>query len=119
MLALEPLRGAELTEFFEGILAEIDVVLPDDAIDDVRRRCGGNPLFAEELLRSAVDAHRLGRQPGASLPLSLHAVIRERLECCTAEERACSARPPCSAGHSGSISSERPSASMRSRRARA
>lgn len=54
----------------------------------VRDRSDGNPLFAEELLRSAIDAQRVG--PGASpaaLPMSLHALMAERLQECSNEER--------------------------------
>ncbi|MBV8198767.1 MAG: AAA family ATPase, partial [Candidatus Eremiobacteraeota bacterium] len=55
----------------------------------VRDRSDGNPLFAEELLRSAVDSKRAGlSSPPRSLPLSLHALVAERLHECTKEQRA-------------------------------
>ena len=54
----------------------------------VRDRADGNPLFAEELLRSAVDAQRAGLAASpAALPISLHALVAERLEECSSEER--------------------------------
>ncbi len=55
----------------------------------VRARADGNPLFAEELLRSAVDSQRGRLPPGAgALPLSLHALVAERLQECNDDERA-------------------------------
>ena len=52
----------------------------------VRDRADGNPLFAEELLRSAVDAQRAGLAASpAALPISLHALVAERLEECSSE----------------------------------
>jgi DNA-binding CsgD family transcriptional regulator len=46
----------------------------------VRRRAGGNPLFAEELLRHALDEQLARRPASRALPLSLQGVIRERLD---------------------------------------
>ncbi len=55
----------------------------------VRARSDGNPLFAEELLRTAVDAQRAGLPSDAgALPLSLHALVAERLQECSDDERA-------------------------------
>jgi DNA-binding CsgD family transcriptional regulator len=88
LLRLEPLSGAELAQFVHASLGELDVSLPAGTLDDVRRRSGGNPLFVEELLRHAVDERRAGRTTfRAALPVSLHAVIRERLDRCSADQR--------------------------------
>lgn len=55
----------------------------------VRERSDGNPLFAEELLRSAVDMQRSRASPSPyALPISLHAIIRDRLRACTDNELA-------------------------------
>src|SRR5581483_77725 len=65
------------------------VTLARPVLHAVRDRSDGNPLFAEELLRNAVDAKRCGVSDEArSLPLSLHALVAERLQECSAEERA-------------------------------
>src|SRR5581483_8614733 len=63
------------------------VTLARPVLHAVRDRSDGNPLFAEELLRNAVDAKRCGVSDEArSLPLSLHALVAERLQECSAEE---------------------------------
>ncbi|HLY03854.1 MAG TPA: AAA family ATPase [Candidatus Cybelea sp.] len=54
----------------------------------VRDRSDGNPLFAEELLRNAVDAQRAGRADAVrALPLSLHALVADRLQVLSNDER--------------------------------
>lgn len=54
----------------------------------VRDRADGNPLFAEELLRSAVDAKRAGAGGAPrTLPISLRAIVAERLQECSPDER--------------------------------
>jgi DNA-binding CsgD family transcriptional regulator len=54
----------------------------------VRDRSDGNPLFAEELLRNAVDAQRGGRADAVrALPLSLHALVADRLQLLSNDER--------------------------------
>ena len=58
--------------------------LSPSVVRDVARRCEGNPLIGEELLRHALDTH----QHPAVVPLSLHAVVRERVDRCTDDERA-------------------------------
>jgi DNA-binding CsgD family transcriptional regulator len=87
MLSLEPLTGAELSAFVNGILAETQLSVPSDIVDDVKQQSGGNPLFVEELLRHAVDRHRGGMRAARALPISLEAVIRERLQRCDTKER--------------------------------
>ncbi len=88
-VTLEPLTGSELAVFVSTVLREVDVTLPGAVVDDICKRSGGNPLFAEELLRHAVDEQRAGRTTArAPLPISLHAVIRERIDRCSTAERA-------------------------------
>jgi DNA-binding CsgD family transcriptional regulator len=54
---------------------------------EVARRSDGNPLFAEELLRHTVDARE---RPGETrgIPLTLEAVVSERIARCLPRERA-------------------------------
>jgi DNA-binding CsgD family transcriptional regulator len=52
-------------------------------LNEIRTRSDGNPLFAEELLRHAVDSAAAGERPQTvPLPHSLQAVVRERLSRC-------------------------------------
>ncbi len=85
-----------LSRFAEGDTDELISFALGDAVKlslpvlrAVRERSDGNPLFAEELLRSAVDAQRSGDGSSAvrALPMSLHALIRERLRECSDDER--------------------------------
>jgi DNA-binding CsgD family transcriptional regulator/tetratricopeptide (TPR) repeat protein len=62
--------------------------LPEETLRDVRRRADGNALFGEELLRHAIDRNRYGATGVTDpLPLSLDAIIRERLTRCDPEDR--------------------------------
>jgi DNA-binding CsgD family transcriptional regulator len=89
ILRLEPFNAAELSELMVGALADFEARLPAGTFNDVRRRSAGNPLFAEELLRHAVDEHRRGRgrRTRSNLPISLQGVIRERLDRCEPRDR--------------------------------
>jgi DNA-binding CsgD family transcriptional regulator/tetratricopeptide (TPR) repeat protein len=87
---LEPMAPVELSELMLDALDELGTRLPSETFNDVRRRAEGNPFFAEELLRHAVDAQH-GAGPARTvrgLPISLQGVIRERLDRCDARERA-------------------------------
>lgn len=88
-LRLEPFSSAELSELMSDALAGLDASLPAETFSDLRRRASGNPFFAEELLRHAVDAQRVGGlyPISSALPISLQGVIRERLDRCGARER--------------------------------
>jgi len=74
-IELKPLSTVDTRELLDG--ASQGVTLPAETISDIERRCEGNPFFAEELLKSAVE------QPGspgeAPLPLSLRASILQRV----------------------------------------
>ena len=77
----------EMTQLLRDALAP-EPQLPADVLRDVRRRADGNALFGEELLRHAVDRFRYGDEAYKEpLPLSLDAIIRERLKHCEREER--------------------------------
>jgi DNA-binding CsgD family transcriptional regulator len=61
--------------------------LPHVVLDRVAKRSEGNPLYAEEMLRHVVDAREAGAGEGDDVPISLQAVVRERIERCTPRER--------------------------------
>ncbi len=87
-LVLEPLSDNDTSRLLETALGAREA-LPVRTLLEVARRSGGNPLFAEELLRHAVD-HRHTWDAGGrvrALPLSLQAVVRERFDRCTPRER--------------------------------
>lgn len=87
LLRLGPLDDDESERLLRGALAG-ETELTVETLRDVMRRSAGNPLFTEELLRHVVDRERSGAvQPAHSLPLTLHAVVRERLNRCTPHER--------------------------------
>jgi DNA-binding CsgD family transcriptional regulator len=87
---LEPLAGTELRSLIDGALEGIE--LPEAARRTVARISEGNPFFAEELLKSAVEhegagarAPRSGSRPVIST--TIRATLLERLEPFPPEER--------------------------------
>ena len=71
-----------------SLAIEERVTLSIPVLHAVRDRSDGNPLFAEELLRNAVDAQRAGRTDSVrALPLSLHALVADRLQLLSNDER--------------------------------
>jgi DNA-binding CsgD family transcriptional regulator/tetratricopeptide (TPR) repeat protein/energy-coupling factor transporter ATP-binding protein EcfA2 len=87
---LEPLQGTELRSFIDGALEGIE--LPEASRRTVARISEGNPFFAEELLKSAVEhegaglrAPRLGSRP--ILSTTIRATLLERLSPFLPEER--------------------------------
>lgn len=86
-LHLGPLSNDEAERLLRAALGVRDK--PDaEMLREVVRRSGGNPLFNEELLRHVVDYARSGGTPAPhSLPLTLQAVVRERLNRCSVSER--------------------------------
>jgi len=76
-IELEPLSPASIHELIDATLPE-NVPLSAESLRDVRRRSEGNPLFAEEFLKSAVDDVRVGRTRSI-LPPTLRGLLLERL----------------------------------------
>ncbi len=85
LVRLAPFNEREMTALLGDALRSAPP-LPDGVLRDVRRRADGNALFGEELLRHAAD-RRGDDRFAAPLPLSLHAIVHERLERCVAEDR--------------------------------
>ncbi len=85
VVRLAPFSEREMTALLGDALRSAPP-LPDGVLRDVRRRADGNALFGEELLRYAADRSGDDRF-AAPLPLSLHAIVHERLERCSPEDR--------------------------------
>jgi len=84
IVELEPLDDSTLRRLLAGALPE------RRALDEMRlaaivRRSGGNPLFAEELLRDALDGASSAASDG--VPLSIRAIVVDRLHRCSEVER--------------------------------
>lgn len=87
VVTLPPFEPPELDRLMSLAIAE-SVTLSIPVLHAVRERSDGNPLFAEELLRNAVDTQRVGRADSVrTLPISLHALIAERLQLLSDDER--------------------------------
>jgi predicted ATPase/DNA-binding CsgD family transcriptional regulator len=72
--SLEPLASGEMaTLVLDALNNEFE--LASDWMHDIVLRSEGNPLFAEELLKRAVSLQK----PGNALPISIRAIILERL----------------------------------------
>ncbi|GAC1570816.1 MAG: helix-turn-helix transcriptional regulator [Candidatus Elarobacter sp.] len=84
---LTPLSGPDLRAFIDEALSGID--LPNDVRREVARTSEGNPFFAVELLKRAVQ--RPGaRAPAGSdrrLPVTVRAAVMERLRPLAGEDR--------------------------------
>ena len=76
-IALNPLGDAEIDQLLRAALAGIDRTLPPAALDRIRELSDGRPLFAEELLRGALE--RSARDGNAVMvPASIRVTVRER-----------------------------------------
>jgi len=87
LVRLRPLAERAMNELLREALGD-RAILGSSTFNEVRRRSEGNALFAEELLRHAVDSAAAGDDPRiVPLPHSLQAVVRERLSRCDEWER--------------------------------
>ncbi|MGH3064352.1 MAG: ATP-binding protein [Gaiellaceae bacterium] len=84
-ISLSPLTGHETSTLLHGLLEQ--TVLPADVQSLLLDRAGGNPLYAEEFARIALERDALG---GGELPLpeSVQGLISARLDTLTDEEKA-------------------------------
>jgi DNA-binding CsgD family transcriptional regulator len=88
LVKLAPFDDREMAQLLSDSTHGNAALSPDE-IRDVARRADGNALFGEELLRHAIDRRRHGAKWLAdSLPISLDAIVRERLERCLVADRA-------------------------------
>ena len=84
-ISLSPLSGQETATLLHGLLEQ--TVLPADVQSLLLDRAGGNPLYAEEFARIALERDALG---GGELPLpeSIQGLISARLDTLDDEEKA-------------------------------
>ncbi len=75
-LVLSPLGASECRNLVKRVVQDHPNA-SDTVVASIARRSGGNPLFAEELARAALDTERAAGQP---LPTSLRAAVASRLD---------------------------------------
>jgi predicted ATPase len=83
-LALPAFSRSEIRDLIDDALGD-RAALPASVRHDIEVRSEGNPFFAEELVKGALEAQSAGAL--ASLPLSIRASILQRLATLSAEER--------------------------------
>ncbi len=81
-IALEPLSGPETEALLAGLSDEIS--LPDGTREQIASTAEGNPLFLEQLAAMAAEEDE---DAPLSVPPSIQAVLAERLDRLTQEER--------------------------------
>jgi DNA-binding CsgD family transcriptional regulator len=84
LLTLEPFSTDEIHQLIDTAL-DPAAVLPASVKADIVARSEGNPFFAEELLKSALEVR--GSSSAVRLPLSIRASIAQRLALVTPAER--------------------------------
>jgi class 3 adenylate cyclase/tetratricopeptide (TPR) repeat protein len=72
---LDPLSGDESRELVSALMPEREDVAP--VIEFVAERAGGNPFFAEEMVRRL---HEEGSETADALPDTVHALLAARLD---------------------------------------
>jgi class 3 adenylate cyclase/tetratricopeptide (TPR) repeat protein len=95
LVELEPLDSSEIGSILTGIAGGVPP--PPGVVERLHRAAGGNPLFAEEMLRMLLEEQALERQNGGwqlrrpletlPMPPSINALLAARLEGLPAEQR--------------------------------
>jgi class 3 adenylate cyclase/tetratricopeptide (TPR) repeat protein len=83
VITLEPLSSAEAEALLEGLRAES--TLTDRAVERISIAAEGNPLFIEQLVAMAVENG--GGNGDLHIPPSIHALLSERLDRLSTDER--------------------------------
>jgi len=76
-LTLEPLGDNDVDRLLHAALNDVDRVLPPAALAQIRELSEGRPLFAEELLRGALE-RRDRHGSSVAVPASIRVTVRER-----------------------------------------
>jgi class 3 adenylate cyclase/tetratricopeptide (TPR) repeat protein len=85
-ISLSPLTEAETATLVHGLLDR--AVLPAEVQAGLLERAGGNPLYAEEFARIALERNALGGAETLPLPESVQGLIAARLDALSEEEKA-------------------------------
>src|SRR5262245_26459263 len=85
-ISLSPLTEAETATLVHGLLDR--AVLPADMQAGLLERAGGNPLYAEEFARIALERDVLDGVESLPLPESVQGLIAARLDALSDEEKA-------------------------------
>jgi class 3 adenylate cyclase len=84
-ISLSPLNEAETATLVHALLDR--TVLPADVQAGLLDRAGGNPLYAEEFARIALERDALGSTESLPLPESVQGLIAARLDALIDEEK--------------------------------
>jgi class 3 adenylate cyclase/tetratricopeptide (TPR) repeat protein len=84
-ISLSPLTEGETAILVHGLLDR--AVLPADVQAGLLDRAGGNPLYAEEFARIALERNALGSAEDLPLPESVQGLIAARLDGLSEEEK--------------------------------
>jgi class 3 adenylate cyclase/tetratricopeptide (TPR) repeat protein len=84
-ISLSPLTEAETATLVHGLLHR--AALPADVQAGLLERAGGNPLYAEEFARIALERNALGAAETLPLPESVQGLIAARLDALSDEEK--------------------------------
>jgi class 3 adenylate cyclase/tetratricopeptide (TPR) repeat protein len=84
-ISLSPLTETETATLVHGLLER--AVLPSDVQVALLDRAGGNPLYAEEFARIALERNALGSAEDLPLPESVQGLIAARLDALSDEEK--------------------------------
>ncbi|HXV03460.1 MAG TPA: AAA family ATPase [Gaiellaceae bacterium] len=85
-ISLSPLTEAETATLVHGLLER--AVLPAAVQTALLERAGGNPLYAEEFARIALERGMLGGAGDLPLPESVQGLIAARLDALSGDEKA-------------------------------
>src|SRR5919109_783948 len=84
-ISLSPLTEAETATLVHGLLER--AVLPAEVQAALLDRAGGNPLYAEEFARIALERDALGSAESLPLPESVQGLIAARLDALSDQEK--------------------------------
>ena len=85
-ISLSPLTETETATLVHGLLDR--AVLPAEVQAGLLERAGGNPLYAEEFARIALERRALDAAESLPLPESVQGLIAARLDALSSEEKA-------------------------------
>lgn len=84
-IVLRGLRRFDIRNLIGNVVRDHATEIPLQTINTIESLCDGNPLFAEELTRIAIDSGEIVL--GTASPLTAHAMLSERLATFSEDER--------------------------------